>query len=98
MFKQLRSFEPSSMSELRACPLFQLVSVVILLLAPLLTSCMSVDLPLDCSDIYNQDKSRPSGVYTVYPIRTTSAAGLHVNLSGIQVDIQMIKDLSEYTV
>ncbi|KAF1373439.1 hypothetical protein PFLUV_G00238870 [Perca fluviatilis] len=51
----------------------KLVSVVLLLLAPLLTSCQQLILPLDCSDIYSNDNSRPSGVYTIYPIGPTSA-------------------------
>ncbi|XP_028424281.1 microfibril-associated glycoprotein 4-like [Perca flavescens] len=45
--------------------LFQLVSVVLLLLAPLLVSCQYE--PTDCSVIYDYDNSRPSGVYTIYP-------------------------------
>ncbi|KAI4796511.1 hypothetical protein KUCAC02_026930 [Chaenocephalus aceratus] len=50
----------------------QLVSVV--LLALLLDSGMSLVLPTDCSDIYNQSSSStPSGVYTIYPIGSTSA-------------------------
>ncbi|KAI4796512.1 hypothetical protein KUCAC02_026931 [Chaenocephalus aceratus] len=50
----------------------QLVSVV--LLALLLDSGMSLVLPMDCSDIYNQSSSStPSGVYTIYPIGSTSA-------------------------
>ncbi|XP_035853192.1 microfibril-associated glycoprotein 4-like [Sander lucioperca] len=49
--------------------LFQLVSVFLLLLAPLLTSCWQLLGPVDCSAIYQQDKSKPSGVYTIYPTR-----------------------------
>ncbi|XP_013878779.1 microfibril-associated glycoprotein 4 isoform X2 [Austrofundulus limnaeus] len=44
----------------------------LLLLAPLLTSC----LPLDCSDLYKQDSTRPSGVYTIYPMG--GASGVQV--------------------
>ncbi|KAL3968223.1 lipid phosphate phosphatase-related protein type 3/4 [Sarotherodon galilaeus] len=33
----------------------------------------SAVLLLDCSDVYNQDSSRASGVYTIYPIGATSA-------------------------
>ncbi|KAK1881206.1 Microfibril-associated glycoprotein 4 [Dissostichus eleginoides] len=51
----------------------QLVSVVLVLLALLLDSGMSLVLPMDCSDIYNHNSSRPSGVYTIYPIGSTSA-------------------------
>ncbi|TDG97667.1 hypothetical protein EPR50_G00210150 [Perca flavescens] len=47
--------------------LFQLVSVFLLLLAPLLASCQKLLQPVDCSAIYQQDKSKPSGVYTIYP-------------------------------
>ncbi|KAK1879116.1 Microfibril-associated glycoprotein 4 [Dissostichus eleginoides] len=51
----------------------QLVSVFLVLLALLLDSGMSLVLPMDCSDIYNHSSSRPSGVYTIYPIGSTSA-------------------------
>ncbi|XP_031696247.1 microfibril-associated glycoprotein 4-like isoform X2 [Anarrhichthys ocellatus] len=47
--------------------------LVILLLAPVLTSCMALVLPLDCSDIHNNNNTRPSGVYTIYPIGSMSA-------------------------
>eukprot|EP00064_Thunnus_orientalis_P026107 superscaffoldBa00015342_g26580 len=53
--------------------MMKLVSVVLLLLAPVLTSCLRLVLPLDYSDIYNHDNTRPSGVYTIYPIGATSA-------------------------
>ncbi|XP_033969737.1 microfibril-associated glycoprotein 4-like [Trematomus bernacchii] len=42
----------------------KLVSIVLVLLALLLDSGMSLVLPMDCSDIYNNDNTRPSGVYT----------------------------------
>ncbi|XP_031168075.1 microfibril-associated glycoprotein 4-like isoform X7 [Sander lucioperca] len=58
----------------------KLVSVVLLLLAPLLTSCQQLVLPLDCSDIYNNDNSRPSGVYTIYPIGVTSAVQVYCDM------------------
>ncbi|XP_031166488.1 microfibril-associated glycoprotein 4-like [Sander lucioperca] len=58
----------------------KLVSVVLLLLAPLLTSCQQLVLPLDCSDIYNNDNSRPSGVYTIYPIGATSAVQVYCDM------------------
>ncbi|XP_067433450.1 microfibril-associated glycoprotein 4-like [Thunnus thynnus] len=58
----------------------KLVSVVLLLLAPVLTSCLSLVLPLDCSDIYHHDKSRPSGVYTIYPIGATSAVQVYCDM------------------
>uniref|UniRef100_A0A8C9XAK3 Microfibril associated protein 4 n=1 Tax=Sander lucioperca TaxID=283035 RepID=A0A8C9XAK3_SANLU len=46
-------------------------------------------LPVDCGDIYNDDNSRPSGVYTIYPIGATSAVQVHFILSGTQVDLQI---------
>ncbi|KAF1373438.1 hypothetical protein PFLUV_G00238860 [Perca fluviatilis] len=58
----------------------KLVSVVLLLLAPLLTSCQQLILPLDCSDIYSNDNSRPSGVYTIYPIGPTSAVQVYCDM------------------
>ncbi|XP_039991800.1 microfibril-associated glycoprotein 4-like [Xiphias gladius] len=65
----------------KAPPLLQLLSVVLLLLAPLLTSCSPLVLPLDCSDIYNQDNGRPSGVYTIYPIGATSAVQVYCDMN-----------------
>ncbi|XP_073345450.1 microfibril-associated glycoprotein 4-like isoform X1 [Pagrus major] len=53
---------------------------VLLLLAPALTSCQQLVLPVDCADIYNQDSSRPSGVNTIYPIGTTSAVLVHCDM------------------
>ncbi|KAM9336483.1 microfibril-associated glycoprotein 4-like [Symphorus nematophorus] len=58
----------------------KLISVVLLLLAPVLTSCNKLILPVDCSDIQKQDKSRPSGVYTIYPIGSTSAVQVYCDL------------------
>ncbi|KAF1373422.1 hypothetical protein PFLUV_G00238700 [Perca fluviatilis] len=58
----------------------KLVSVVLVLLAPLLTSCQQLVLPVDCSDIYNNDNSRPSGVYTIYPIGATSAVQVYCDM------------------
>ncbi|XP_030257292.1 microfibril-associated glycoprotein 4-like [Sparus aurata] len=51
----------------------KLLSVILLLLlAPMLTSCMYFILPVDCDDIYDNNNSQPSGVYTIYPtIRPT---------------------------
>uniref|UniRef100_A0A8C9XAT2 Fibrinogen C-terminal domain-containing protein n=1 Tax=Sander lucioperca TaxID=283035 RepID=A0A8C9XAT2_SANLU len=63
--------------------------IFLVLLAPLLTSCQKLLLPVDCGDIYNDDNSRPSGVYTIYPIRATSAVQVHFILSGTQVDLQI---------
>uniref|UniRef100_A0A3P8QBA4 Fibrinogen C-terminal domain-containing protein n=1 Tax=Astatotilapia calliptera TaxID=8154 RepID=A0A3P8QBA4_ASTCA len=53
--------------------MMKLLSAFILLLLPLLTGCEPFILPLDCSDVYTQDTSRTSGVYTIYPIGATSA-------------------------
>ncbi|XP_042253060.1 microfibril-associated glycoprotein 4-like [Thunnus maccoyii] len=61
----------------------KLVSVVLLLLAPALTSCFSLFLPLDCSDIYHHDKSRPSGVYTIHPIGATSAVQVYCDMDSV---------------
>ncbi|KAF1373420.1 hypothetical protein PFLUV_G00238680 [Perca fluviatilis] len=58
----------------------KLVSVVLLLLAPLLTSCHPLVLPLDCSDIHNNENSRPSGVYIIYPIGATSAVQVYCGM------------------
>ncbi|XP_028424298.1 microfibril-associated glycoprotein 4, partial [Perca flavescens] len=58
----------------------KLVSFVLVLLAPLLTSCHPLVLPVDCSDIYNNDNSRPSGVYTIYPIGATSAVQVYCDM------------------
>ncbi|KAM4524749.1 microfibril-associated glycoprotein 4-like isoform 1-T4 [Odontesthes bonariensis] len=58
----------------------------VLLLVPLLTSCtdLTLTLPLDCSDIYNSDTSRPSGVYTIYPIGATSAVQVHCDMASLE--------------
>ncbi|XP_067431993.1 microfibril-associated glycoprotein 4-like [Thunnus thynnus] len=60
--------------------MMKLVSVVLLLLAPALTSCLPLVLPLDCSDIYNHDSTRPSGVYIIYPIEATSAVQVYCDM------------------
>ncbi|XP_045898411.1 microfibril-associated glycoprotein 4-like, partial [Micropterus dolomieu] len=60
-----------------------LVSVVFLLLAPQLSSCQELVLPLDCSDIYNHDNSQPSGVYTIYPIGATSAVQVYCDMDSL---------------
>ncbi|KAF3858872.1 hypothetical protein F7725_012073 [Dissostichus mawsoni] len=59
----------------------RLVSVV--LLALLLDSGMSLVLPMDCSDIYNHSSSRPSGVYTIYPIGSTSAVQVYCDMDSL---------------
>ncbi|XP_027132936.1 microfibril-associated glycoprotein 4-like [Larimichthys crocea] len=58
----------------------KLLSVVLLVLAPVLTSCTKIVRPVDCSDIYQQDKTRPSGVYTIYPIGSTSAVQVYCDM------------------
>ncbi|XP_033931481.1 microfibril-associated glycoprotein 4-like isoform X1 [Pseudochaenichthys georgianus] len=61
----------------------QLVSVV--LLALLLDSGMSLVLPTDCSDIYNQSSSStPSGVYTIYPNGSTSAVQVYCDMDSLE--------------
>ncbi|KAG8009245.1 Tenascin, partial [Nibea albiflora] len=65
---------------------FQLLSVVVLvLLASVLTSCKELVQPKDCSDIRNQDKTKPSGVYTIYPLGERSAAQLVNPIPSLQV-------------
>ncbi|XP_019217719.1 microfibril-associated glycoprotein 4-like [Oreochromis niloticus] len=61
----------------------KLLSVLLLLLVPLLSSCAPLVLPLDCSDIYNQDSSRASGVYTIYPIGATSAVQVYCDMDSL---------------
>ncbi|KAM9336981.1 microfibril-associated glycoprotein 4-like [Symphorus nematophorus] len=56
----------------------KLTSVVVLLLAPVLTSCTT--LPVDCSDIQKQGKNLPSGVYTIFPVGATSAVQVYCDL------------------
>ncbi|RVE59292.1 hypothetical protein OJAV_G00187040 [Oryzias javanicus] len=43
----------------------------VLVLVPQLVGGLPGVPPVDCSDIYQQDNSRPSGVYTVYPVGDT---------------------------
>ncbi|KAL3045971.1 hypothetical protein OYC64_004056 [Pagothenia borchgrevinki] len=61
----------------------KLVSVVLVLLALLLDSGMSLVLPMDCSDIINNDNTRPSGVYTIYPIGSTSAVQVYCDMDSL---------------
>ncbi|XP_060883553.1 microfibril-associated glycoprotein 4-like [Labrus mixtus] len=56
------------------------VLVFVLLLAPQLISGQLI-LPVDCNDIYNSDNSRPSGVYTIYPIGATSAVRVYCDMN-----------------
>ncbi|XP_044034178.1 microfibril-associated glycoprotein 4-like [Siniperca chuatsi] len=62
----------------------KLVSVVLLLVVPLLTSCQQLVLPVDCSDIYHHDNSQPSGAYTIYPIGSTSAVQVYCDMDSQQ--------------
>ncbi|XP_039644789.1 microfibril-associated glycoprotein 4-like [Perca fluviatilis] len=59
----------------------KLVSVVVLLLAPMLTSCYPPVLPKDCSDINNNPDTQTSGVYTIYPIRSTYAIQVYCDMN-----------------
>ncbi|XP_031167226.1 microfibril-associated glycoprotein 4-like [Sander lucioperca] len=61
--------------------LFQLVSVFLLLLAPLLASCQQIRRPVDCSAIYLRDNSKPSGVYTIYPAGKRSAVKVYCDMT-----------------
>ncbi|XP_041818421.1 microfibril-associated glycoprotein 4-like [Chelmon rostratus] len=59
----------------------KLLPVVVLLLAPLLTSCSKH--PVDCSDIHQQDKHRPSSVYTIYPLGERSAVQVYCDMDSM---------------
>ncbi|XP_039644986.1 microfibril-associated glycoprotein 4-like [Perca fluviatilis] len=61
--------------------LSQLVSVFLLLLAPLLASCQQLLRPIDCSAIYLQENSKPSGVYTIYPNGKRSAVKVYCDMT-----------------
>ncbi|XP_029933368.1 microfibril-associated glycoprotein 4-like [Myripristis murdjan] len=65
----------------------KLESLLFLVLAPVLIHCYC-DLPADCSDIY-KDKSNTSGVYTIYPVGSTS---------GVQVYCDMTSEGGQWTV
>ncbi|XP_007565282.1 microfibril-associated glycoprotein 4-like [Poecilia formosa] len=60
------------------------IKLFVLLLVPVVTSSSDLCLPLDCNDIYNQDTSRPSGVYTIYPIGTTSAVQAYCDMDSLE--------------
>ncbi|XP_017260469.1 microfibril-associated glycoprotein 4-like [Kryptolebias marmoratus] len=53
------------------------LSLVFLLLAPVV-SCTEISWPADCSDIYNQNLFRQSGVYYIYPVRSTTESAVEV--------------------
>ncbi|KAF1373408.1 hypothetical protein PFLUV_G00238560 [Perca fluviatilis] len=59
----------------------KLVSVFLLLLAPLLASCHKLPQPVDCSAIYQQDKRKPSGVYNIYPAGERSAVEVYCDMT-----------------
>ncbi|XP_031167236.1 microfibril-associated glycoprotein 4-like isoform X1 [Sander lucioperca] len=61
--------------------LFQLVSVFLLLLAPLLASCQQLLRPVDCSAIYQQNRTKPSGVYTIYPAGERFAVEVYCDMA-----------------
>ncbi|KAM9703341.1 microfibril-associated glycoprotein 4-like [Menidia menidia] len=53
---------------------------VLLLLALMMVSCGAVQTPADCSHIHQQNKKSPSGVYTIYPIGSTSAVQVYCDM------------------
>ncbi|XP_070708018.1 microfibril-associated glycoprotein 4-like [Pempheris klunzingeri] len=63
-------------------PLLQPLSLLLLLLflSPSLAGLQRLVLPLDCSDIYNDDNNRSSGVFTIYPIGATSAVQVYCDM------------------
>ncbi|XP_029934316.1 microfibril-associated glycoprotein 4-like [Myripristis murdjan] len=60
----------------------QLPSLLLLALAPVLIRCQLI-LPVDCNDIYHDDNSQPSGVYTIYPIGATSAVQVYCDMTSV---------------
>ncbi|XP_073346340.1 microfibril-associated glycoprotein 4-like [Pagrus major] len=60
----------------------KLLSVVVLLLAPVLTSCIKKQ-PRDCSVIH-VDKKQPSGVYTIYPAGPSSAVQVNCDMDSLK--------------
>uniref|UniRef100_A0A4W6CP04 Microfibril associated protein 4 n=1 Tax=Lates calcarifer TaxID=8187 RepID=A0A4W6CP04_LATCA len=63
-------------------PLFQMIPLLILLFAPLLISGGDLIHPMDCSDIH-KDKSKPSGVYTIYPVGDRSAVQVYCDMESV---------------
>ncbi|KAM9716375.1 microfibril-associated glycoprotein 4-like [Menidia menidia] len=53
---------------------------VLLLLALMMVSSGAVQTPADCSHIHQQNKKSPSGVYTIYPIGSTSAVQVYCDM------------------
>ncbi|KAM6897121.1 microfibril-associated glycoprotein 4-like [Xenentodon cancila] len=68
---------------MKTADLLQLLSGVLLLLVPMVTSCSDLVLPLDCRDVYVGDNSLPSGVYTIYPIGATSAVQVYCDMESL---------------
>ncbi|XP_047465262.1 microfibril-associated glycoprotein 4-like isoform X2 [Mugil cephalus] len=63
---------------------FQLLSGLVVLLIPLVTSDSRIlVLPVDCGDIYNDDNNQPSGVYTIYPIGYTSGVQVYCDMDSL---------------
>ncbi|XP_072228884.1 microfibril-associated glycoprotein 4-like [Leuresthes tenuis] len=58
----------------------KLPSALLLLLAPAMISCKTSFQPVDCSDIQRHDKNQPSGVFTIYPIGSTSAVQVYCDM------------------
>ncbi|XP_061565164.1 microfibril-associated glycoprotein 4-like [Cololabis saira] len=61
----------------------KLLSALLLLLVPMVTSCYKLILLLDCSDIYISDGTKLSGVYTIYPIGATSAVQVYCDMDSL---------------
>uniref|UniRef100_A0A3P9HFT6 Fibrinogen C-terminal domain-containing protein n=1 Tax=Oryzias latipes TaxID=8090 RepID=A0A3P9HFT6_ORYLA len=55
----------------------------VLVLVPQLVGGLPGVPPVDCSDIYDQDNSRPSGVYTVYPIEDTYGVQVYCDMDSL---------------
>ncbi|XP_047465827.1 microfibril-associated glycoprotein 4-like isoform X1 [Mugil cephalus] len=63
---------------------FLLLSGLLVLLIPLVTSDSRIlVLPVDCGDIYNDDNNQPSGVYTIYPIGSTSGVQVYCDMDSL---------------
>ncbi|XP_061570693.1 microfibril-associated glycoprotein 4-like [Cololabis saira] len=61
----------------------KLLSALLLLLVPMVTSGQELILPVDCSDIYNSDATQLSGVYIIYPIGATSAVQVYCDMDSL---------------
>ncbi|XP_061564708.1 microfibril-associated glycoprotein 4-like [Cololabis saira] len=56
------------------------VLLMLILLASGMKTCKGASLPVDCSDIYHQDKNLTNGVFTIYPNGSTSAVMVYCDL------------------